>query len=197
MGRVTADLLSFDASTKHYNDALSILDQMIANGENVHQAEQSREVVTNELREVELAASRAREALGAWEEFISRPGARSRLAQRISLLAREGRFDEIPQSAEMLRSLDSENPDNLYNAACGYALCANAIQPADGAELTSEAQAQREGYIELALACLRESIVAGYSDFEHMQQDPDLAVLRGLPEFEGLLPEPAVPALTE
>ncbi len=87
----------------------------------------------------------------------------------------------------MSQALDVENPDNLYNSACGYAMCANAIQPADGEALSADQQAQRREYIDLALACLHELIAAGWSDFEHMQEDPDLAVLRELSEFEELM----------
>ena len=38
-----------------------------------------------------------------------------------------------------------------------------------------------------ALATLRQSIAAGYSDFRHMASDPDLAPLRDLPEFKELI----------
>jgi hypothetical protein len=97
----------------------------------------------------------------------------------------------------MLRSLDAENPENHYKAACGYALCANAIPGDEGAEVATEEQAQRQEYIDLALACLRESIAAGWSDFEYMRQDPDLAGLRELPEFEELMYSPAAPSLAK
>jgi hypothetical protein len=33
-----------------------------------------------------------------------------------------------------------------------------------------------------------EAIAAGWKDFAHMQKDPDLTVLRDLPEFKSLLP---------
>lgn len=44
-----------------------------------------------------------------------------------------------------------------------------------------------------ALTCLRESIAEGFSDFDHMQQDPDLAVLRDLQAFEDLMHIPPPP----
>ncbi len=97
----------------------------------------------------------------------------------------------------MLRSLDAENSNNLYNAACGNALYAGAIKPAEGESLTGEQHTQRQEYINLALACLRESIDAGWSDFDHMQHDPDLAVLRDLREFEELMYIPPPPPLAQ
>ena len=75
--------------------------------------------------------------------------------------------------------------------------CANAIQRADREPLTAEQRSQQREYIDLALACLRESISAGWSDFEHMRQNPDLVVLRELREFEELLHTPPPPPLAE
>jgi len=40
-----------------------------------------------------------------------------------------------------------------------------------------------------ALETLREAIKAGWKDFAHMQKDPDLTVLRDLPEFKALVPQ--------
>jgi serine/threonine protein kinase/tetratricopeptide (TPR) repeat protein len=188
IGQVAAAMFDYNQAVENYSIAIAVLDRMIANDQNVEQSRQEREFVANALRAVEHEAAQARGALDDWNTFIARPGARSRLSLRIQALASAGRFDEIPQSAAMLRSLNAENAENLYNAACGYALCANAIEPGDGEELTPEQQTQRQEHINLALACLRESIAAGWTDFEHMQQDPDLAVLRDLPEFAELMP---------
>ncbi len=63
--------------------------------------------------------------------------------------------------------------------------------------MTVEQQTQRQDFIDLAIACLRESIAAGWTDFDHMQQDPDLAVLRDLREFEELMHTPPPPPLAE
>jgi hypothetical protein len=189
--------LEYDAAIEGYQKSISILDQLIANGLDVELSNQMRQVMENELRSIEVEAVEIRAALDDWNTFISRPEARSRLLLRITVLARDERFDEIPQSAEMLRLLDSENSFNLYNAACGYAICANAIVTADEADSTSEQLTRRQEYIDLALDCLRESIAAGYSDFQHLQQDPDLAVLRELAEFQELLHMPPAPVLPE
>jgi tetratricopeptide (TPR) repeat protein len=193
LGGVYTELLEFDSAIEHYSAASMILDELIETGIDDAIFRQQRDVVEGELRYLRNTAKNMRAVLSDFDTFIREPGARSRLAERISLLAGAGRFDEIPESAAMLRSLDAENPENLYNAACGYSLCANAIAAADGAELPPEQLAQRQEYIDLALACLREAIAAGWSDIEYMQQDPVLDVLRDLPEFIELKPvnEPA------
>jgi WD40 repeat protein len=197
VARVSMLLLDFTAAIEDYTIALSIADELIAAGHNVDQSRQEREVIASGLHTAEHEATQAVAALGDWETFIKRPGARSRLSMRIQLLSRAGRFDEIPQTAAMLRSLDSENANNLYNAACGYAVSTAALQPEGSEELTPEQLSQRQEYINLALDCLRESIAAGWNDFHYMQQDPDLAALRDLPEFEELMHIPPVPALPE
>jgi hypothetical protein len=82
----------------------------------------------------------------------------------------------------------------LYNAACGYGLCAKQSSGWDGRgafppdtlpELTPEQQAERNRFTALALTA---AIAAGYDNFEHMQQDSDLAALREHPDYKALLP---------
>ncbi len=197
LAQVDVALLEYGTAVERYTTAIAVLDGMIANGQNVAQSQQERDIVSNELRSVERAAAKARVTLADWETFISHPTARWRLSLRIRHLARTNRFDEIPQTAAMLRSLYVENPTNLYNAACGYAVCAGAIQAAEGESLSGDQQTRRQELIDLALACLRESIAAGYSDFDHMREDLDLAVLHDLREFEELMSTPPPPPLVE
>ncbi len=197
LGTTCRALLDFDRAQSHYVTAIDVLAGMIENDQNAEQSQQRMTFLQNELRIVEREAAQVKVVLADWDTFLTEPGARSRLSLRITHLARTSRFDEIPQAAAMLRVLDSENPTNLYNAACGYALCANAIYAAEEGSLTRNQQTQRQEYIDLALACLRESIAAGWSDFDHMQQDPDLVVLRDLREFEEVLHTPPPPPLAK
>ena len=55
---------------------------------------------------------------------------------------------------------------------------------------TPAEKAERQKFVDLALTCLKEAIAAGFHDFDHIRRDIDLAPLRGLPEFEKLLPKP-------
>jgi hypothetical protein len=72
-----------------------------------------------------------------------------------------------------------------HNAACVHSLCAAAIKPDKEADaLTADQSAARQQHIADALATFREAIAAGWKDFAHMQQDPDLIPLRELPEFK-------------
>ena len=76
----------------------------------------------------------------------------------------------------------------LYNAACEYAQCA--VLVAGGKpEATPAEIADKKGYQDLAIACLKDAIAAGFADFEHMARDNDLDPLRDRPEFEALTPK--------
>jgi hypothetical protein len=82
-----------------------------------------------------------------------------------------------------MKQLANEKPDQLYDAACLYALCAGAKTPrADATRLTKECA-------EEAMTLLKQAIVKGYKNAPHMKQDPDLAALRGRADFDKLLAE--------
>jgi tetratricopeptide (TPR) repeat protein len=187
----------YESSVAEFGITETVLNEIIAHGHRVEESQAVLESLRADRQAVADEAALAQAAVGPWEDLISRTDHASLLPLRIRQLARAGRFAEIPQSAAMLSNLDAENPDNLYIAACGYALCAKAIHVAEGTELTPEQQTQPQEYIDLAVTCLRESIAAGYGDVEHLRQDPDLAVLRELPEFEELIHLPPAPALPE
>jgi len=99
----------------------------------------------------------------------------------------EGRTAEAVQAVAKLRELGTATAGQLYNAACVYSLCAGRLGAAPSL-LTAEQSAARQQHIADAVATLREAIAAGWKDFAHMQKDPDLTVLRDLPEFKALLP---------
>ncbi|MDA1052842.1 MAG: serine/threonine protein kinase [Planctomycetota bacterium] len=110
-------------------------------------------------------------------------------------LARQRRLNEATQSAAKLKEIGNTategNADMLYNAARAYGLCAAAtVQPSEGETETDEAQTRRTSYLDLSLSCLRETIAAGYDNFEHVRKYPDLRALRNLPEFQALFHVP-------
>ena len=92
---------------------------------------------------------------------------------------------DVAQAAAKLRELKPPRKENLYNAACGYGLSAKLAAGWDGRspfpppggkppELTPEQQTAQKQHLEDALACLRAAIAAGWDDFKHAQQDPDV-----------------------
>jgi serine/threonine protein kinase/tetratricopeptide (TPR) repeat protein len=94
-----------------------------------------------------------------------------------------------------LVELQHDNPSQLYNAACSISLCIPAVGREQGpAVATAAKQAERLGYVGLALEMLRRAVAAGWKDAAHTAQDPDLDPLRGDARFQALLADLAFPA---
>jgi hypothetical protein len=113
---------------------------------------------------------------------------------RIVVLLRLGRHAEAAAVVGRLPGLPLKVPDNLYRAACGYALCFQAVAAGkQGAQLTPEETAARERYAGRAVALLGEARAAGFfrvpANLERLKQDNDLAPLRQREDFRKLLAE--------
>jgi tetratricopeptide (TPR) repeat protein len=84
------------------------------------------------------------------------------------------------QTFRKLEGLAPDNPENLYDLARGYALCARA----------SWVDGDRQVFLDLALQALVRAFDHGYSDVIGMLFDPDLAVVRFSPDYRRLVIEP-------
>ena len=87
-------------------------------------------------------------------------------------------------------ALGPTKADDLYNLACGHGVLVAALRKTQP-EPNEDEQRREAQHVAAALATLRQSIAAGYSNFKHLASDPDLAPLRDLPEFQELFkPKP-------
>jgi len=129
-------------------------------------------------------------ARGDWKTLLEQPAdlLPMLLELRGAQFVQEGRAGDAVQAVAKLRELGTATPNQLYNAACVYSLCAAGIK-AEKDELTAEQAAERQKHIAHALETLREAIKAGWKNFAHMQKDTDLTILRNMPEFRALLPQ--------
>jgi tetratricopeptide (TPR) repeat protein len=82
------------------------------------------------------------------------------------LYTRQGRIADGLKMDRRLVRLQPANATAHYNLACSLALCRRKKD---------------------ALHALRKAVKLGYRDFDWMQQDPDLEVLKRRPEFQQLL----------
>jgi serine/threonine-protein kinase len=98
-------------------------------------------------------------------------------------LARGKEPGKAAATADLLAA-NAKGPGDLYNAACGYALCV----PLAGDPGTKEKYAAR------AINLLRQAIARGYKDTAHLKEDTDLAALRERDDFKKLLAEVAAKA---
>ena len=107
-----------------------------------------------------LLALVAAASLAAGEDASSDCAQGKPLDVRIRALAREGRHAAAAATAGKLHDL-APTPDNLYNAACGYALCVSAVAPGKPPEkLSAEEKAARDRYAARAVALLADAIDA-------------------------------------
>ena len=109
---------------------------------------------------------------------------------RVRALARAGRHADAAATAERLHDREPKGPDNLYNAACAYALCVTAVAPGKAPEqLSAEEKAARERYAARAVAVLREAVGRGFKDAVRVKAAADLETLCGREDFKKLLVE--------
>jgi formylglycine-generating enzyme required for sulfatase activity len=84
----------------------------------------------------------------------------------------------LDEAFEKLESAVRTTPNDsglYYDAACAYALTARALKTRNPAK-SQEHRAR-------AIALLKEAIRVGYSDYDHIQEDPDFDPIRELPAF--------------
>jgi tetratricopeptide (TPR) repeat protein len=123
------------------------------------------------------------------------------LRKRCRLLASRKDIDEVARTAAALRDLEPKKVGNLYDAACGYGLCAKLaagwpgagpFEPAkvSGAKKTTGLQprsAEEEKYRQTAFDLLQQAERGGFLQMSWAPQEQDLAALHGLPEFKTLI----------
>jgi len=108
---------------------------------------------------------------------------RQRLSAHFSGLTRtlgaQGRADEAAEVARQRRASSKNNAAELYDAACGLALCVP----------ISRDEARKGALAAEAVATLRAAIKAGWHDAAHTGRDTDLAPLHHRDDFRQLLAE--------
>ena len=125
--------------------------------------------------------------LGDWAKLLTQPDEKlpELLEARGIAFALRKEFAPAVQAATKLRELENSTPGQLYNAACLFAMSAASVVPDKGQlGLPKEQAKQRQQWIDEAMATLKQSINAGYDDFDHMRNDKDLMILRELAEFK-------------
>ena len=129
-------------------------------------------------------------ATGDWSAIEALPEAQRLLVlyYRVYAFAGQGKLSEATEALDRWVALGPTKADDLYNLACGHGVLVAALRKASP-EPNEDEQRREAQHVAAALATLRQSISAGYSDFKHMATDTDLATLRDLPEFQSMLPK--------
>ncbi len=174
----------YSRAVTSFEAATSILRLMIRKGQQVDSCKRYLAILERDINSAETAEI----AFGDWGELLKHPAKSlpELLDSRSIEFASQKNFTEATKAARKLRELKESDDGNLYNAACVFALAAASIEPAEGDELNSKQSEQRQAWIDEAITSLKQSIAAGWDDFDHMRADTDLTILRDLPEFRTL-----------
>jgi hypothetical protein len=103
---------------------------------------------------------------------------------RMRFLLKEQKLLAAVESAAKIAELAGDKPDQLYNAARAYALCAAAAKQAKGPVAGAPSSKELADH---AWALLKQAVAKGYKDATHMNQDKDLDALKDRADFQELL----------
>ena len=195
LGKVEVQAGHYAAARERFQAGVAVLDRMLAKKQNAAASQQDKEFLEGRLQFCAVASL----ATGDWDALLKTDAQTlpNLLSLRVTELAKRGQRAEVAQAAAKLRDLATSTetgPANeqkggmLYNAARAYGLCAT-LTVKDKPQPTAAEQAERQKFVQQSLDCLKESLAAGYDNFEHIKTDDDLKPLRGLPEFETLFPK--------
>jgi serine/threonine protein kinase len=114
---------------------------------------------------------------------------RPQSAWQIWTLARCGQFHQADALAKTLAAEYADKPRDLYDVACGYALLASSVKTDAEVKPNDDQQSRADEYTKPAVECLRKAISIGYNCPGELRDNPDLAGIRDLPEFQTLIRE--------
>jgi serine/threonine protein kinase len=107
---------------------------------------------------------------------------------RVRVLLKERKLPAAVESAAKLKERVDSTANQLYDAACAYALYAN--EASAGSKLqVADATALAKKWADEAMAILKQAVAKGYKDAEHMKTHDDLKALRPRDDFKKLLAE--------
>jgi tetratricopeptide (TPR) repeat protein len=112
------------------------------------------------------------------------------LDMRVRYLLKEQRLAAAVESAVKIKERAGVKPEQLYDAACAYAICDGAAKQAKSAGAGTPGF---ETLTQEAMILLSQAVAKGYTDAAHMKQDKDLDALRERADFQKLLAELATP----
>jgi tetratricopeptide (TPR) repeat protein len=186
LGRVRQELGEYEVAIEEFQRGVIVLDKLIEAKLLVESSGKEKAILQRYITFCQNAIV----ATGKWEALLKSDAKQlpALLSIRATELAKRGRLNDVEQTAARLRDYKPASGITLYNAGCGYGLCA-ALAVKGKTKPTEDDFKLKQKYTDLALACLKEAIAAGYKDFDHMKQDSDLAALRDLPEFQELFPK--------
>jgi tetratricopeptide (TPR) repeat protein len=104
-------------------------------------------------------------------------------------LARCGQHAEAARLADRLSDTAEKNSGQLFQLACGFALCSLSLSTEKGPVADMDAMMLAEEYAAKTIDTLRQAIAHGFRSVAALRLDPDLEPVRARPEFAALVKE--------
>ena len=184
MGRLIGDRGQLEQSLPWLAKSIDGLEAAMSRDERVAKVRESL-CVARWTRAMTLAElDRFSEALKDWDRAIEVDDGRYRQQLRLrraSNLLQMKEYARATADAAAIAEAANATAEDIYNAACVYALSAELTGPADTPGPDSHAHE--------AVLLLRRAVSRGFKDRAHIEADPDLKALRSREDFRKLIEE--------
>jgi eukaryotic-like serine/threonine-protein kinase len=143
-------------------------------------------VKLGEARQLLARCRKAERAVNSLDFALQQPAAEipGLLDIRIRYFLKEENLPVAVESAAKFKERAGAKADDLYNAACVYALCAAAAKQAKAPVVGIPGF---ERLADQAMALLKQAVAKGFKDAGHMKEDTDLESLRDRADFQKLI----------
>jgi serine/threonine protein kinase/tetratricopeptide (TPR) repeat protein len=180
--------LDYAAAVKAYATSVEIFEKLDRTGALNNQFFRG---ALSEYRQRLALCRKAGQAVGDLDFALKQPGPEvpRLLDVRLRSLLKEQKLPAAINTAAKIKELAGDKPDQLYDAACAYALCAaepggvSAGSKPRGADATPLAKKCAQE----AMALLKQAVAKGFKNAAHIKQDKDLVALREREDFKKLV----------
>ncbi len=172
---------------------IQLLEEVLAENENNRKVQRFLYVGHVNRAQAHKQLGRHMEAANDWSRAfeLAAPSSKSGLMVQVLLsLARSGQHETPTEKAQQLLEIDGVSNSFLYNAACIFALSADAAlkdEAIDAAKREELATNYRKTAIEALQRCCENGYYKTLALVDHTANDSDLASLKGEPVFKQLL----------
>jgi serine/threonine protein kinase/tetratricopeptide (TPR) repeat protein len=185
IGEAEQAQLNFTAAVQAYVRSVEILENLDQSGALKDEFSRQR---LDAYRKGLTMCRKAKQAVKDLDFLLQQPSAEvpGLLDLRVRSLLKEQKLAAAVNSAVRMKERTSDKPDQLYDTACAYALCAGEAKQAKSAVAGAPSF---EKLTQEAMALLKQAVANGYKDAARMRQDKDLDALREREDFQKLLTE--------
>jgi serine/threonine protein kinase/tetratricopeptide (TPR) repeat protein len=183
MGEAAQAELDYAAAVRAYASSVAIFDQLDKAGTSMRPFVRS---ISNKYGQRLALCRKAEQAVRNLDFALQQPAAEvlRLLDLRLRFLLKQQNLPAAVETATKMKERGGDKAEQLYDAACAYALCAAAAMPAKGPVAGAPGS---EELADEAMSLLNQAVARGFKNAAHMKQDRDLDAIRDRDDFMKLL----------